>query len=333
MGSTVEELTKENPPAVYGVNEGQSLRIPVKEIAESPTVRPEPVRIRKDESKYIYHKLQPGETIYQLSKAYGVSENEIISSNPGIDITKLPVGAEIAVPRREFMTDRQEFVVQEGNYIFHKVLKGESLSSIAEKYGLNVRDLRKENRNVRFPQVGDYLRIPAPKAAENPLPDELISDSAKIVKEEPVVVLSRPAGYTPVKNLQGTFDVAILLPFYLRENAVRNDIDSSKAVKGNKAYKLISRSEDWIYPRSIGFIEMYQGILIAADTLRTLGLNLNLHVFDIKNDTVELTRLIRKGSLAEMDLIIGPVYSSNLEIVSSLCRWSWNTCSVTGPAF
>ena len=29
-GISVEELTKENPPAVYGVNEGQALRIPIK---------------------------------------------------------------------------------------------------------------------------------------------------------------------------------------------------------------------------------------------------------------------------------------------------------------
>ena len=28
-GITVEELTKENPPAVYGINTGQTLRIPV----------------------------------------------------------------------------------------------------------------------------------------------------------------------------------------------------------------------------------------------------------------------------------------------------------------
>ncbi len=319
-GITVEELTKENPPSVYGINEGQALRIPVREITDTPSVRSEPVRTRKDESKYIYHKLQPGETIYQLSKSYGVSENEIISSNSGRDVTKLPVGAEIAVPRREFMTDRQEFAVQEGNYIFHKVLRGESLSSIAEKYGLSVKDLRKENRNIRFPQVGDYLRIPVPKVAEIPLPEEMIADTAKIVSEEPVVILPRPAGYIPVRNLEGSFDVAVLLPFYLRENAVRTDIDSSKIVKGKKTYKLVSRSEDWIYPRSIGFIEMYQGILIAADTLRTLGLNINLHVFDIKNDTVELRRLIRKGSLAVMDLIIGPVYSSNLEIITDYAR-------------
>src|SRR5450759_4385453 len=31
-GITVEELTRENPPAVYGVNEGQALRIPVKPV-------------------------------------------------------------------------------------------------------------------------------------------------------------------------------------------------------------------------------------------------------------------------------------------------------------
>jgi len=33
-GITVEELTKENPPAVYGLKEGQTLRIPVREVPE-----------------------------------------------------------------------------------------------------------------------------------------------------------------------------------------------------------------------------------------------------------------------------------------------------------
>ncbi len=63
------------------------------------------------------------------------------------------------------MTEREEFAVQDSDYIFHKVVQGESLASIADKYGLSVRDLRKENRNIRFPQVGDYLRIPVPKKA------------------------------------------------------------------------------------------------------------------------------------------------------------------------
>jgi hypothetical protein len=75
-------------------------------------------------------------------------------------------------------------------------------------------------------------------------------------------------------------------------------------------------SEDWIYPGSIDFLEMYEGILLASDTLRALGLSINLHAYDIQSDTIEITRLIRSGKLAGMDLIIGPVYSHNLLLVS-----------------
>ena len=65
---------------------------------------------------------------------------------------------------------------------------------------------------------------------------------------------------------------------------------------------------------------MYEGILLAADTLRSLGLDINLYPFDIKSDTVEITKLIMSGKLAEMDLIIGPVYSHNLSIVAAYAR-------------
>ena len=219
-GVSAEELTKENPPAVYGVKEGQTLRIPVREMTESSAPPPTTAKPLRDETKFIYHKLQPGETVYFLSKLYGVSENEIISCNPGIDINKLPVGAEIAVPRREFMTEKQEFVIQESKYIFHKVERGESLSSIAEKYGLTVRELRRENRNIRFPQVGDYIRIPAAKVPETSVVEVVepqIIDTVTVEPADSVIVLPRPEGYTAVKNLTGSFDVAVLFLFILRK--------------------------------------------------------------------------------------------------------------------
>jgi hypothetical protein len=65
---------------------------------------------------------------------------------------------------------------------------------------------------------------------------------------------------------------------------------------------------------------MYEGILLAADTLCSLGLDINLYPYDIKSDTIEITKLISSGKLAEMDLIIGPVYSYNLTAVAAYAR-------------
>jgi LysM repeat protein len=321
-GIKVEELVKENPPALYGLTEGQTLRIPVNSVTDS-AVAQSPVQVtkkQKDETNFIYHTLNPGETIYYLSKLYGVSDNEIIQSNPGMDINKLSVGTEIAIPRRKFMSDRQKFEIPDKKYLYHKVQKGESLSSIAQIYGLTVKELRKENRDLRFPQVGDYLRIPAKNVPEEEVIVQEKKDSVTVAVVEPVKAVERPAGYTKFKELSGTLNVAVLLPFYFSENSDRIEIDSSRMIKGKRIYKEIKRPDDWIYPGSLDFVEMYEGILLAADTLRSLGLNVNIYTYDIQSDTIEVSRLIKSGKLANMNLIIGPVYSHNLVIVSEYAR-------------
>jgi LysM repeat protein/ABC-type branched-subunit amino acid transport system substrate-binding protein len=319
-GITVEDLTRENPPAVYGINEGQTLRIPVKLVTETKPAETVVAKREHDENKFIYHSLKPGETVYSLSKAYGVSENEILQSNPGIDINKLSVGAEIAVPKREFMSNQQNFDDQENKYIYHKVLMGETLSSIARQYGLTLRQLRRENRDLRFPQVGDFVRIPGAKKIEIQEIEHVKADTVTAIPEELSLKIDRSAGFVPVKDLNGSLDVAVLLPFYLTENSKRSEIDSSTLVKGKKNYKVTSVADDWIYPGSLDFLEMYEGILLACDTLRSLGLNINLHTYDIKGDTIEITNLIRSGKLEHMDVIIGPVYSHNLCIISEYAK-------------
>ena len=312
-GITTSDLARENPSVTEGLKEGQSLRIPARLV--SPTSMPELSQVKqkpKDDSRFLYHKLQPGETIYFLSKKYSVSENEIVQSNPDIDINKLPLGYEIAIPRKSFMNQKQNFTVQETRPYYHKVVKGETLSSIARRYRIPLRELRRENRDVRFPQVGDSLKIPGKVTAIEKPVEAIVSDSVPEIPGDEVIYLERPSEYTPVSNLSGSLNVAVLLPFYLNENTRRNEIDSSRIIKGKRVYTEISMQGDWIYPGSLGFIEMYEGILLAADTLRSLGMNINLHVFDIRADTIEITRLIRSGRLDRMDLIIGPVYSTNL---------------------
>jgi LysM repeat protein len=315
---STEELIKENPPVVNGLQEGQSIRINASLVSSATASQSLPYPgTPRDENKFIYHKLQAGETIYFLSKTYSVSENEIVKSNPGIDINKLPLGFEIAIPRTEFMNEKQTFTNQETKAYYHKVNKGETMTSIARQYGLTARELRRENRDIRFPQVGDYIRIPGMKPREEKAALPVIADTVSVVPEDKVVYLEKPSELNRIKSLSGTLDVAVLLPFYLPENSRLAENDSSKSLKGKKIYKMENHSDDWIYPRSLGFVEMYEGILLAADTLRAMGMNINIHTFDIKSDTLGVTRLIASGKLDHMDLIIGPVHTSNLSIVAS----------------
>ena len=95
-GLTVADLVKGNPQAASGINEGQSLRIPAALVTE--TLTPEQVSHQqaRDDNKYIYHTLKQGETVYFLSKSYKVPVEDIVACNPGLDITKMSVGMEIA---------------------------------------------------------------------------------------------------------------------------------------------------------------------------------------------------------------------------------------------
>ena len=315
-GITVAELVRENPDPGQDIKEGQALRLP---IVDNIPVQREPQLLfqpQKDESRYIYHKLAPGETVYSLAKKYGVSENEIVESNPGAEINKLPVGAEIAIPKRQFTTTATGLERQENGYINHRVQRGESIATIAEKYGTSVREIRRINRGLIFPRVGDYIRIPVNRITE-PLITTLqpADTTAEIIEEVDSLVL-RPVEYTEVRDLRGTYDIALLLPLYFKENSRRTEIDSSQVIRGKPVKKIIRKPEEWIYEESAPFVELYQGVLIAADTLRSMGLNIDIHVYDIQSDTVGITNLIESGELRDMDLIIGPIYSNNLSLVA-----------------
>ncbi len=312
---TIEELTQSNPNAVYSVREGETLLIPYKDVGEETPSRELLIPVdQKDESLYQYHILQSGETVYSLSRLYGVAESEILNANPWMDIANLSIGTEIAIPKRDFKINVQNFEVQDTSFFFHRVRKGENLSSIADYYGITLRNLRRDNRNVRFPSEGDLVKIPSEYAKQDISVEPPVDVTGIEVTED--FLLDKTGVPTVLTSLSGSLDVAVLLPFFLKENSVRFDIDSSRYLNGKRVYRTVPRQEEWIYSRSIGFVEMYQGILLAADSLRNLGLTINLHTYDITNDNQEMRDLINQGKLEGVDLIIGPVYSSNLAIVA-----------------
>jgi len=213
-GISVQDLRKENPFMDSGLKAGQSLRISIVEKSEKPVTTVKTNKPSRDNSKYIYHKLVAGETAFSLSKKYGVSEDEIVQGNPGLEINKMPLGYEIAIPRRQFNVTETKLPAPEKNIIQHKVVKGENLYSIAEKYGITVKELRRENKGLLFPKVDEYIRVPVPVVAEIVNPEMLKTDSAATVKEIIINQPERPSEITPVTNLKGSFNIAFLVPLY-----------------------------------------------------------------------------------------------------------------------
>lgn len=96
----------------------------------------------------IIHVVKPGESLYLISKRYGVPAQKIISDNELKFPNNLVVG--------------QTIVVLEGERQ-HRVLKGESMYEIAKKYGVTIRDILQANPGIRNPASifpGQVISIP-----------------------------------------------------------------------------------------------------------------------------------------------------------------------------
>ncbi len=80
-------------------------------------------------------------------------------------------------------------------------------------------------------------------------------------------------------------------------------------------------------------LDFYKGVEIAADTLKHLGHNLDVHVFDSKSAYQDIEYLIRYGKLDSMDLIIGNASVTDLKLLAEFAkRKEINFVSAVSPA-
>lgn len=304
--TTPKQLSKDNPSLILGLKSGMVLKI-----SESQGFSEEPIR---DTGKYYYHSIEAGETIYSISRKYTIEVKDILEVNPELDIEDIPLGTVVIVPRIEFKPERQEFFAPDSKYFYYKVREGETFYSIAKSFGIGIRSLKRANRDI-FDQeleAGVWIKIPRTRRTEEffaeTRPDTLI------LPEEPVEICETEM---PL-YFDNSIKLGLMLPLYLDENEEMEYIDSSKMNDfGKPIYKTIRRNKNWIYPRSYRFIEFYEGALLAVDSLRKRGLNVDLYTFDTGQNPEKVREVIEMGFLDDLDLVIGPVYSMNLDVLSS----------------
>jgi ABC-type branched-subunit amino acid transport system substrate-binding protein len=59
---------------------------------------------------------------------------------------------------------------------------------------------------------------------------------------------------------------------------------------------------------------------MAIDSLKTMGLNADVHFLDTKNDSAAVVGLLSKPEMSGMDMIIGPFFPKNQRLVASFCK-------------
>ncbi len=91
---------------------------------------------------YIVHQVEQGETLYSLSKRYGVKIDDILKANPGMD-KNLKIDMSIFVPYIQQQVDAGPS--RRSGVAFHVVKPSETLYSISRLYGVTVSDLKSWN--------------------------------------------------------------------------------------------------------------------------------------------------------------------------------------------
>src|SRR5690242_18437789 len=126
-GVTITRILEFNPTADGGIEAGQLLKIPYVPKGRTQT------------AAGTIHKVQPKETLFSISRMYGVSIDEVKAWN-NLKDNALSVGQDILIKKE---SDRQPQTQQVK--MTHTVAAGETLYSIARQYNVTVDQIKQWN--------------------------------------------------------------------------------------------------------------------------------------------------------------------------------------------
>jgi LysM repeat protein len=116
--------------------------------------------------KYYIHKVEKGQSLYAISKIYGIDVNSVLAENDDA-IDGLKNGQELKIPF-ESLLPKQTLAIDTNKYIYHKVVKGETVYSITKKYKIDDKKFVSYNPTINSGlKEGDYVIIAEKKKSNN----------------------------------------------------------------------------------------------------------------------------------------------------------------------
>ena len=230
------------------------------------------------------HKVVKGETITQIAQKYNCTPSEIYNLNPDA-LNGIQLNALLIIPIGKT-------TVSSNNT--HVVSAKETLYSISKFYSISVEDIQNANLTELSEglKAGQNLVIPI-KSATNLI--SAVANKPRINK--PLISLAKSISNSPK-------ELVFLLPFNITkiENDTLNTLPSK--LKKDKFLNMT--------------LDFYSGVLIAIDSAKTIGFNINIKIYDSEEtkNTSSIPSLIQQNKFQTANAIIGPFYQSNSEKLS-----------------
>ncbi|RLJ97698.1 amino acid ABC transporter substrate-binding protein [Tenacibaculum discolor] len=235
--------------------------------------------------EYETHEVQKGETVYRITKQYGITKDDLIKFNPeytNIQSNNLSIGQVLKVKEiKKTITIDKEKVLEK--FLTHTVKSKETMYSLTRFYNVSKEDLLRLNPEY-------------PDLADNKL------SIGQLLKIKPIEEVSKKENYTFYKDSIETdtsINLAILLPFKADEY---NSQSSKDIFEGNQLANMVT--------------DFYLGAEIAIDSIKKQGVQVNVNVFDTGNRGKNITTILKDKKLENTDVVIGPFYSDKAEVVA-----------------
>ena len=245
------------------------------------------------------HLVEGKETKYSIAKLYNISIEELEAANPEIkDVLQIGFRLKIVENSALRKSVKKEIVKVEilkteisskkEDSLEYIVKPQETLYSLTKKFGMDQNELFHLNPELKNGvKVGMKLQFPS---------DVIINENL----EKSVTVFSQsPFSLTRKK-------MVLLLPFNL--SVLEKDTVNTIAARLKKD-KFLNMTLDF-----------YSGALMAIDSAKTIGLNINITILDSQEtkNSSNIENLIQQNQLQQADVIIGPFYQSNVEKAAEL---------------
>jgi len=263
------------------------------------------------------HEVRRGETLYGISKAYGVSVDEIIRLNPSArdgvrsgQILIIPDDESDGTPEYRDGEKAAPSAVRATVGTTHTIAKGESLYRIARENGVTVEDILRANPELDALNYssGTVIVIPSPSQSvetyspksevSQPQPSSVAEPAETDVAveenglpEETVAVSEEEIYDADEISAENTYNVAVMLPFMLTEENPPRTAEM--------------------------FTDFYKGFLLAAEGLADSDTRINIRAYDSGVGLDSVTKFMADPEIRNANVIIAPQDEKQFEYIVS----------------